>query len=53
MITSNESAIVIGPYIGYGIVFSNGTVGYGVEVGLGITYSLNKPIKKLFSPFGL
>jgi hypothetical protein len=53
MVQSNESAVVIGPSIGYGIVFGGGTVSYGVTVGFNVTYNLNKPIKKLFSPFGL
>jgi hypothetical protein len=53
MIQSNESSWVFGPQLGYGIVFSNGTVGYGVTVGVGVTYNLNKSIKKLFRPYGL
>lgn len=54
MVTSNESALVFGPHVGYGIMFGeNGTFRHGVEVGIGLTYNLNKPIKKIFRPFGL
>jgi archaellum component FlaF (FlaF/FlaG flagellin family) len=53
MITSNESSFVIGPSIGYGLVFTNGVINYGPTVGITITYNLNKTIKKIFRPFGL
>ena len=53
MIQSDESSWVVGPYVGYGLVFSNGSVGYGVQVGVGVTYNMNKKIKKLFRPYGL
>lgn len=53
MISTNESSFVIGPSIGYGIVFTGGAVKYGVTAGVSLTYNLNKPIKKLFRPFGL
>ena len=54
MVQSNESAVVIGPSLGYGVVFNpGGTVSHGVTVGVTATYNLNKTIKKLFSPFGL
>ena len=54
MIISNESQIVFGPSLGYGIVFTGGgNVNYGVIVGATATYNLNKPIKKLFRPNGL
>jgi hypothetical protein len=49
MITSNESSIVIGPSIGYGLVFSsNGAAYHGIITGFNLTYNLNKQIKGLF-----
>ena len=53
MIRSNESQWVIGPQFGYGITLSNGSVRYGPTIGFGVTYNLNKNIKKVFRPFGL
>lgn len=54
MIESDESAFVVGPSIGYGILFgSNGNINHGINVGFNVTYSLNKKIKKIFRPFGL
>lgn len=48
-ITSDESSIVIGPSIGYGVVFSSGGyVHHGVNIGFNLTYNLNKKIKGLF-----
>lgn len=54
MIISNESPVVFGPSIGYGLVFaSGGQVRHGLSLGFMATYNLNKPIKKLFRPHGL
>lgn len=54
MIKSNESSIAFGPSLGYGIIFgNNGNVNHGVIIGVSATYNLNKPIKKIFRPFGL
>lgn len=54
MIISNESPVVFGPSLGYGITFTpSGTVNHGFIIGLTATYNLNKPIKKLFRPYGL
>jgi len=53
MITSNESAVVFGPSVGYGLVFNTSSVNHGVFVGVTATYNLNKHFKKLFRPFGL
>lgn len=54
MIQSNESSVVFGPSIGYGLVFNpSGNVSHGVTVGFTATYNLNKSIKKLFRPYGL
>ncbi len=54
MVKSNESSFVIGPSIGYGIIFApGGTVNHGVILGVAASYNLNKPIKKLFRPIGL
>jgi hypothetical protein len=53
MIQSDESSWVFGPYIGVGLGVDpmNRTVGPNVSIGLGITYNLNKKIKRLFKPF--
>jgi hypothetical protein len=49
MITSDESSIVIGPSVGYGLVFSsNGAAHHGMIAGFNLTYNLNKQIKGLF-----
>lgn len=49
MLQSNESDWVIGPHLGYGIQFQNsGTLSHGWTIGFGVTYNLNKKIKKLF-----
>lgn len=53
MIQSNESQWVIGPQFGYGITLNGGSVLYGPTLGIGVTYNLNKNIKKVFRPFGL
>lgn len=54
MVTSNESSVVFGPSIGYGVVFNpNGNINHGVTVGVTATFNLNKYIKKLFKPYGL
>jgi len=53
MIQSDESSWVFGPYFGVGVGVDpvNKTVGPNVSFGLGITYNLNKKIKRLFKPF--
>jgi hypothetical protein len=53
MIQSDESSWVFGPYLGVGVGVDpmNRTVGPNVSIGLGITYNLNKKIKRLFKPF--
>ena len=54
MIQSNESSFVFGPSIGYGLVLNpSGNASHGFMFGVTATYNLNKPIKKLFRPFGL
>lgn len=53
MIKSNESRLVFGPSIGYGLMFNGGTIRYGVNIGVNLTYNLNKSIKKIFRPYGL
>ena len=54
MIQSNESSFVFGPSLGYGLVLNpNGGASHGFTFGVTATYNLNKPIKKLFRPFGL
>lgn len=54
MITNDESSFVIGPSLGYGIIFVNDkNVKHGPVVGITFTYNLNKKIKKIFRPFGL
>ena len=47
---SNESDVVFGPYIGYGLGYNhvNQTFGPTISIGLSITYNLNKHFKKLF-----
>lgn len=53
MIQSDESSWVFGPYFGVGVGVDpvNKTIGPNVSFGLGITYNLNKKIKRLFKPF--
>ena len=53
MIQSDESSWVFGPYVGVGVGVDpvNKTIGPNVSFGLGITYNLNKKIKRLFKPF--
>jgi hypothetical protein len=54
MIQSNESSWVVGPNVGYSAIFlPNGQFGHGISVGFGLTFNMNKKIKKLFRPFGL
>jgi hypothetical protein len=54
MVTTNESSVVFGPSIGYGVVFNpSGNISHGVTVGVTATFNLNKYIKKLFKPYRL
>ena len=54
MVTSNESSVVFGPSIGYGVVFNpSGNISHGFTVGVSATFNLNKYIKKLFKPYRL
>jgi hypothetical protein len=54
IITSDESSWVVGPNIGYGIALSpSGSINHGIVIGVGVTYNMNKKIKKIFRPFGL
>ena len=48
--SSNESSWVFGPYLGVGAGYDpyNRTIGPNISVGLGVTYNLNKQIKRLF-----
>jgi hypothetical protein len=48
--SSNESSWVFGPYIGIGGGFDpmNRTFGPTISVGLGVTYNLNKQVKRIF-----
>lgn len=50
LIKSDESTWVFGPYFGVGVGVDpwNKTVGPNVSVGLGITYNVNKKIKRIF-----
>jgi hypothetical protein len=47
---SNESSWVVGPQFGVGLGYSPNTrtIGPNVSVGIGITYNLNKEIKRIF-----
>jgi hypothetical protein len=53
MIQSDESSWVFGPYVGVGMGVDplNRTIGPNVSIGVGLTYNLNKKIKRLFKPF--
>jgi len=54
MISTDESSWVVGPNIGYGIALSpSGSINHGIVIGVGVTYNMNKKIKKIFRPFGL
>jgi hypothetical protein len=48
--SSNESSWVVGPYFGIGGGFDpmNRTFGPNISVGFGVTYNLNKQVKRLF-----
>jgi len=53
MVQSDESTWIFGPYVGVGMGVDpmNRTIGPNVSIGLGLTYNLNKKIKRLFKPF--
>jgi hypothetical protein len=46
----NESTVVFGPYVGYGLGYNHVSNQFGptVSFGLALTYNVNKPIKKWF-----
>lgn len=48
--SSNESSWVVGPQFGVGMGYDpmNRTLGPNVSVGLGVTYNINKQVKRLF-----
>lgn len=37
---TRQKKISVGPYVGYGLNLSNGTIGYGVNLGFGVQYNL-------------
>ena len=47
----HQPSFIFGPYLGAGLNFSNGGVNYGIQVGFGVTYNLNKQVRKIFKPF--
>lgn len=53
MIKSDESNFVFGPTVGVGIIIGPSGINYGVNAGIGVTFNLNKKVKKLFRPYGL
>ena len=49
MITTDESSVVLGPAVGYGIVLTNnGLIHHGFTVGFNLTYNFNKKLKGIF-----
>lgn len=49
MITTDESSVVLGPAVGYGIVLTNnGLIHHGFTAGFNLTYNFNKKLKGIF-----